>query len=101
VNHTDRTNAIRFMLAVASTAISKELAQLASVKTPTQIEQTRVGLFDLRAELTTLREVGLSNFVQFGSQRNEVGQADRRLRTTPLWAEQLNSRFEIRRFDGK
>jgi hypothetical protein len=40
---------------------SKELAQLASVNTPTQIEQTRIGLFDLRAEPKTLREVGLSN----------------------------------------
>ncbi len=49
---------------VASTAISKELAQLASVKTPTQIEQTRVGLFDLRAELTSLRERGLPNRLQ-------------------------------------
>jgi hypothetical protein len=43
---------------------SKELAKLASVKTPTQIEQTRIGLFDLRAELTTLRERGLSNRTQ-------------------------------------
>jgi hypothetical protein len=46
---------------VASTERSSQTRQLASVKTPTQIEQTRFGLFDLRAELTTLRERGLSN----------------------------------------
>jgi hypothetical protein len=37
-------NMLTLRASVASTAISKELAQLASVKTPTQIEQTRVGL---------------------------------------------------------
>jgi hypothetical protein len=51
---------------VASTERSSQTRQLASVKTPMQIEQTRIGLFDLRAELTTLRERGLSNLLQLG-----------------------------------
>jgi hypothetical protein len=49
---------------VASTDFSSKDRQLASVNTPMQIEQTRIGLFDLRAELTTLRERGLSNRTQ-------------------------------------
>ena len=38
---------------------SLDQRELASVNTPMQIEQTRVGVIHLRAELKTLRERGL------------------------------------------
>jgi hypothetical protein len=61
----------------ASTEFSSKYRQLASANTPTQIEQTRIGLFDLRAELTTLRERGLSNFSKLTLKQIAGGVVDR------------------------
>ena len=58
-------NSATYLLSVASTEFNSKNRQLASVNTPTQIEQTRIGLFDLRAELKTLRDRGWSNLCQF------------------------------------
>ncbi len=57
----DSLPTLKLVTFVASTDASLDQRELASVNTPTQIEHTRIGLFDLRAELTKLPDFGLSN----------------------------------------